>query len=838
MEKANVIPINIEEEMRSSYMDYAMSVIISRALPDVRDGLKPVHRRILYAMLGEGLVSGKKYSKCAGVVGEVLKRLHPHGDMAVYNALVRMAQPWNLRYTLIDGQGNFGSVDGDSPAAYRYTECRMQALTEWLLADLDKDTVDFIPNFDDTNKEPVVLPSKFPNLLVNGSEGIAVGMVSSIPPHNLTEIINATIKVIQSPEVSIDDLMEIVPGPDFPTAGTIYGSEPIKRAYKTGKGILKIRAKIRQETIKTGKRETEAIIVDELPYQVNKARLIEKIAELVHAKKIEGISKLRDESDRQGMRIVIELKRDAVSEVVINQLYKLTQLQHSYGITMRAIVQGRPRILNLKQVLECFIDHRREIITRRTRFELDKAKSRQHILEGLRIALSHIDEVIEIIKRSESTAAARGELREKFEFSEIQANQILDMPLKRLTQLERKSIEDEYNELAIRIERFEELLANISEIDKMIVEELHEVLEKFGDERRTQIEENEDAIEAEDMIAEEDMIVTVSHRGYIKRCIPSTYRSQKRGGKGVQGTKKLEESDGDFIEKIFVASTHAYLLVFTDKGRVHWIKVYRLPEMGRMARGRAVVNMIKFEEGEKLSAVLPVRHFEDGKYVVLISKKGHIKRVNLMDFSNVRKAGIKAAHIDEDDVLVSTLLTDGTQDCIVSTRNGMVIRFAETDARVMGRSARGPRAIKLSDNDEVVNMIMTGDTQGELISEDGEVEDFGEISLLSACEKGHGKRTYLSEYRVQNRGGRGVIDIKTEERNGKVVSTCRVSDKCEVMIVSTSGKIIRMPASDISPRGRNTLGVRLVNMKEGEKLASVARVTESESIEGEEEGEE
>ena len=829
MESTNIIAVNIEDEMRGSYMDYAMSVIIGRALPDVRDGLKPVHRRILYAMLREGLTAGKKYSKCAGVVGEVLKHYHPHGDGAVYDALVRMAQDWSMRYPLIDGQGNFGSVDGDPPAAYRYTECRMHRVTESMLADIDKDTVDFVPNFDDSTEEPVVLPSRVPNLLVNGAEGIAVGMASRIPPHNLREVITGAVRLIKEPGISVDELMEEVPGPDFPTSGLIYGSAPLRELYMTGKGIFKIRAKVHFDTVGTKKRE--AIIVDELPFQVNKARLVEKIAELVNHKKIEGVSKLRDESDRNGMRIVIELKRDAPGEVVLNRLYKLTQLQKSFSATMLAIVDGRPQVLGLKEILENFVDHRRAVITRRTRFELNKAKARLHILEGLKIALDHIDEVIELIKKSESAPVARDELQSRYSLSEVQAQQILDMPLKRLTGLERKAIEDEHRELTELVENLLKILSDTKEVDKIAVSELKEIAEKFGDERRTEIEEGGDEIDYEDMIAEEDQVVTISHRGYGKRCAIDTYNLQRRGGKGVQGTKKLDPDQEDFVSQLFVASTHAYLLVFTNKGQVHWLKVYRLPEANRTARGRAIVNMLKLDKDERVSEILPVRKFEEGKYVVLATKTGKIKRVNLMDFSNVRQSGIRATSLDEGDELIGARLTDGNADCLISVKSGLAIRFAEEDVRVMGRSARGVRAVRLAEGDEAVNLVTVDPS--DLLESDSDIADDEErdpkagIALLTFCENGYGKRTLIREYRRQGRGGKGILDIKTVERNGPVVGSCVLADDDEVMIITSAGKVIRIEATDISVVGRNTKGVRLVNLDEGERVAAVARIADT-----------
>lgn len=824
----NIVPITIEDEMRGSYLDYAMSVIIGRALPDVRDGLKPVHRRILYAMFGEGLLSNRKFSKCAGVVGEVLKKYHPHGDTAVYDSLVRMAQGWNMRYPLIDGQGNFGSVDGDPAAAYRYTECRMRALAESLLADIDKQTVDFSPNFDDSTQEPIVLPSRIPNLLINGAEGIAVGMASKIPPHNLREVVSAVIAQIKNPDISIEDLMQIIPGPDFPTGGIIYGGAILKEIYTTGRGSIKIRAKVRVETLK-GKKDVEAIIIDELPYQVNKARLVEKVAELVNEKRIVGISKIRDESDRQGMRVVFELKKDAIADVVINQLYTNTFLHKTFGVIMLAIVDGIPKELPLKSMLNCFIEHRRTVVIRRTRFDLDKARARIHILEGLRVALDNIDEIIKIIRASDSTAEAKENLIARFSLSEVQSQSILDMPLRRLTGLERKSLEDEYAEVSATIKALEALLSSVAEVDRVVVEELEEILSKYTDARRTEIDyEGGDDIDLEDLIAEEDMVVTISHKGYAKRCSPSLYRAQRRGGKGVQGTKKLAEADDDFISEMFIASTHAYLLVFNSLGKLNWLKVYNLPEGGRTARGRAIVNMLNMKESEKVSAIVPVRQFEDGKYVVLVTKRGIIKRVDLMSFSNIRKSGIIATSLDEGDELMAARLTDGKSDFVIATKQGMSIRFNEEEVRSMGRTARGVRAINLDDNDEVVSLsVLAPQIQGsEDATNNQEAAGQAPQTVLTICENGYGKRTKVEEYRQQGRGGKGVIDIKTSDRNGTVVGSILVSDADDVMLITTAGKIIRTSAGGISCVGRNTLGVTLVSLDENEKVAAVARVAD------------
>lgn len=835
IDNQNIIPITIEDEMRGSYLDYAMSVIIGRALPDVRDGLKPVHRRILYAMLREGLVSNKKFSKCAGVVGEVLKSFHPHGDSAVYDALVRLAQSWSMRYPLIDGQGNFGSVDGDPAAAYRYTECRMQSLAESLLADIEKGTVDFVPNFDESTEEPVVLPSRVPNLLINGAEGIAVGMASKIPPHNLGEVVRAVIKQLENPEVSVEELMEVIPGPDFPTGGIIYGASPIRQIYQTGRGTIKIRAKVRTETLTGPKKDIQAIVVDELPYQVNKARLIEKIAELVNEKRITGISKIRDESDRTGMRMVFELKRDAIAEVVINQLYSSTFLQRSFGVIMLSIVDGVPKELPLKSMLQCFIDHRRTVVVRRTRFELDKARSRLHILEGFKIALDHIDEVIKTIRASDTTADAKEALIARFSLSEIQAQSILDMPLRRLTGLERKSLEDEYREVSETIVGLEKILSSTKEVDTVIVTELEEILAKFSDERRTEIEvAGGDDIDLEDLIAEEDMVVSISHKGYAKRCSPSLYRAQKRGGKGVQGNKKLAEKDEDFVTDLFIASTHAYLLVFTSSGKLYWVKVYNLPEAGRTSRGRAIVNMLNLSPDETVSAILPVRNFEEGRYIAMITRKGIIKRLDLMAVSNVRKSGIIATSLDEGDELMGVLLTDGNSDFIITTKNGLTIRFLETDVRSMGRTARGVKAINLDDDDVVVSISTL--EKDEASTDSSEPKTASEKALLTVSEKGYGKRTLTNEYRAQGRGGKGVIDIKTNDRNGAVVGSVLVNPGDDVMLVTSSGKIIRMNAGGISCVGRNTMGVRLISLEEGEKVAVIAYLADTgEEEEGEEE---
>lgn len=817
--------VNIEDEMRQSYMDYAMSVIVGRALPDARDGLKPVQRRVLYAMLGEGLVSNRKHSKCAGVVGEVLKRLHPHGDSSVYEALVRLAQPWNLRYPLVDGQGNFGSVDGDPAAAYRYTECRMTALSERLLEDIDKDTVDFIPNFDDSNVEPVVLPSAFPNLLVNGADGIAVGMATHIPPHNLGEVVGAVIALLENPKISLGELMQHIPGPDFPTGGTIYGRGSIAEAYSTGKGVLQIRAKTSIESVKQKSREGEAIVVHEIPFQVNKARLIERIAELVNEKEIDGIARIRDESDRSGMRIVMELKRDATAEVVLNQLYKLTPMQTSFGIINLAIVEGQPVICPLSKLLGCFIDHRRDVVTRRTQFDLKKAQERMHILEGFRIALLNIDEVIQIIKKSETPKDAKGNLNRRFELTDIQSQAILDLRLQKLTGMERLAVEREHEELRNEIARLLLILSDSKKVDEIISTELRAVRDTFGDVRRTEIIDDGGEINVEDLIEDEEMVVSISHKGYAKRTSTSNYRSQKRGGKGIAGAASNDE---DFIEHLFVTSTLADLLVFTSLGRLYWLKVYEIPEAGRTARGRALVNLLQLKQDENITTILPVRQFAEDRYLLMATRQGVVKKVGLMEFSRSRKSGIIACGLNEGDTLIGVSETSGQDEVILATKTGMAIRFTETDVRTMGRSAVGVRGIKLDAGDEVVGMtIVAPQGNGTPIAEENEA------TLLTVCENGYGKRTRLSDYRAQGRGGKGVIDIQTEGRNGPVIGVSAVQHDSGVMLITSSGKVIRMDARDISVIGRNTMGVRLMNLDEGEKAVAIAHLMDNESSEAE-----
>ncbi|HVO25632.1 MAG TPA: DNA gyrase subunit A [Candidatus Margulisiibacteriota bacterium] len=805
--KANKIPINIEDEIRQSYMDYAMSVIIGRALPDARDGLKPVHHRVLFAMYDLGNDWNRPYKKSARVVGDVIGKYHPHGDVAVYDTIVRMAQDFSMRYPLVDGQGNFGSVDGDPPAAMRYTEIRMARIASELLADLDKETVDFVPNYDDTLKEPVVLPARIPNLLVNGSSGIAVGMATNIPPHNLGEVCDALVALIQNPNLTVAELMQFVPGPDFPTAGFIHGRSAIRDAYTTGKGILQLRARAGTETDKrTGR---TSIIVKEIPYQVNKAKLIERMAELVNEKRLEGISDLRDESDREGMRIVIELKKDANPDVILNQLYKLTPMQESFGIIMLAIVDNRPKLLTLKDALQVFIGHRKEVVTRRTVFELRKAEERLHILDGLKIALDHLDAVIKLIRAAKDPATAKTGLVQQFQLSEIQAQAILDMRLQRLTGLERDKILEEHAEVQKQIARYKEILGDEREVYKIIVTELEEVKKLHADERRTQIVDESTEISIEDMIVEEDMAVTISHEGYIKRNAAALYRAQRRGGRGKIGATTKEE---DFVEHLFVASTHSYILFFTTSGKVYWIKVHEIPQAGRAARGKAIINLLNLEKDEKISAFLPVREFQEGRYVVFATKNGTVKKTDLMAYSNPRKAGIIAITLDEGDEVIGVRLTDGQQELILSTREGQAIRFKEEDVRSMGRGAGGVRGITLDENDSVVGL--------DVVSPGA--------TLLAVAERGYGKRTEMDEYRLTRRGGKGIITMRTTEKTGLVVGVRMVTDDDDIMLVTDGGKVIRTPVRGISVIGRNTQGVRLIDLADGEKVVGVARLAEKE----------
>ncbi len=815
----NKVTVNIVDEMRKSYMDYAMSVIVGRALPDVRDGLKPVHRRILYAMHDLGNDYNKPYKKSARVVGDVIGKYHPHGDSAVYDTIVRMAQDFSMRHPLVDGQGNFGSIDGDSAAAMRYTEIRMDKLAHELLADIEKETVDYGPNYDDSLEEPLVLPCKFPNLLVNGSEGIAVGMATKIPPHNLGEVINGLVALIDDPRLNDDDLIDIIPGPDFPTAGFINGREGIKEAYKTGRGIVQMRARAIVEVDRRSGRE--AIVVTEIPYQVNKAKLIEKMADLVKEKKIEGISDLRDESDRDGMRIVIELKKDTVPGVIINQLYKMTAMQSSFGIIMLAIISGQPKILTLREVLNSFIDHRREIVTRRCIFELKKAEAREHILQGFKIALDNLDEVIQIIKSSKTPAEAKISLMGRFGFSEIQAQEILNMRLHRLTGLEQEKILEELREILALIARLMEILASEVEILKIIKEELIEVQEKFANPRRTEILDRSADLTLEDMIVEEDMVVTVTHGGYIKRNAVSLYRAQRRGGKGKSGIKPKEE---DFVENLFIASTHSYVLVFTDLGKVYWLKVHEIPQGGRASRGKAIVNLLQLAPEEKVMTILPVKTFEEGKYIVTATAKGIIKKTDLMAYSNPRSGGIIALTIDDDDHLIEARLTDGKRDLLLATRNGKSIRFPESDVRPMGRPARGVRGMNLEGDDEVIGLQS--------------VTDSTSLALVTITENGYGKRTDIEEYRVQSRGGKGIITIKTSERNGRVVDIKMVDEDSDLMFITNRGKLLRTAVKNFRSIGRNTQGVRMMVLEEDEFIVSVAKLAEKDNADESEQAEE
>jgi DNA gyrase subunit A len=801
------IPVNIEDEMKKSYMDYAMSVIIGRALPDVRDGLKPVHRRILYAMNELSNDWDKPYKKSARIVGDVMGKYHPHGDMAIYDSIVRMAQDFSLRYPLIDGQGNFGSVDGDPPAAMRYTEIRMAKIAAELLADIDKETVDFVPNYDDTSVEPWVLPSKFPNLVVNGSSGIAVGMATNIPPHNLVETINALIALIETPDISLPGLMDHIPGPDFPTGGFIYGREGIRQAYETGKGVIQLRARALIERDRKGEREN--IIITELPYQTNKAKLIERVAELVQEKVIEGIANIRDESDRDGMRVVIELKRNEVAEVILNQLYKHTQMQTSFGIILLAIHQNQPKLLSLKEMLHLFIQHRQEVVIRRSRFDLKKAEARAHILEGLKKAIDHIDAIIATIKASKTPKEAKDRLIEKFAFSDVQAQAILEMRLQRLTNLEQRKIVEEYEDTIKLINRLKALLASERLILNAIKEELLSIRDAFGDERKTEIAETAPEIRVEDLIAEEDMVVTITHTGYIKRNPISLYRSQHRGGKGKMGINVKEE---DFVEDLFIASTHDYILFFTDAGKIHWMKVHELPQAGRITRGKAIVNLLHLGPEEKATTILSLKDFAKGKFITFMTKRGTIKKTALEAYSNPRSGGIIAIHLDDEDELISAKLTDGKQYLFIGTKMGKAIHFPENQIREMGRTAHGIRGIKISKEDEVVGM--------ELVAP--------HTQILTVMEHGYGKRTQASEYRIQNRGGSGIFTVKRTQKTGDVIGLKTVLDEDELMLISNKGKIIRLRAVDIPVQGRSTQGVRLITLEEGERVVAIAKLAEKE----------
>ncbi|WIV12608.1 DNA gyrase subunit A [Proteiniborus sp. MB09-C3] len=805
-EERNILPINIEDEMKTSYLDYAMSVIVSRAIPDVRDGLKPVHRRILYSMNELGNTPDKPHKKSARIVGDTLGKYHPHGDSSVYDAMVKLAQNFSTRYMLVDGHGNFGSVDGDGAAHMRYTEARMSKIALEMLRDLGKDTVDYRLNFDETLNEPIVLPSRFPNLLVNGSSGIAVGMATSIPPHNLAEVIDGAIMMIDDPEVQVDDLLDCIKGPDFPTGAVIMGKEGIKSAYRTGRGKVRVRAKADIEQNSKGR---TSIIITEIPYQVNKARLIEKIADLVREKSLEGISDLRDESDRSGMRIVIEIKRDANPNIVLNNLYKHTQLQDTFSIIMIAIVNGEPKLLNLKQMLRYYLDHQKEIIVRRTQFDLNKAEERAHILEGLRIALDNIDAVIALIRGSITVVEAKEGLMNNFGLTEKQSQAILDMRLQRLTGLERDKIEEEYEALIIEINRLKEILANERLIYQIIREELIEIKENYKDERRTEIRPLAEEIDIEDMIQEENVAITLTHFGYIKRMPEDTYKAQKRGGKGVTGLTTREE---DFVEHLFVTSTHDNLLFFTNQGRVYSLKAYEIPEAKRQAKGTAIINLLQLNSGENISAIIPIKDFGPDDFLVLVTQNGTIKKTKLEQFENIRKSGLIAISLRENDELISVRRTDGKSDIILVTSNGMSIRFNEEDVRDMGRTAMGVKAINLNKDDKLVGM--------------GTVEDGKDLLVIS--ESGYGKRTSLDEYRVQSRGGKGIKTYNVKDRTGKLISAKIVEEDDEIMIISLSGVIIRLKVSDISQMGRSTQGVTLMRFGKDDRVVSVATVVAEE----------
>jgi DNA gyrase subunit A len=823
-------PVNIEDEMKRSYMDYAMSVIIGRALPDARDGLKPAHRRVLYGMKTMGLSAGRGYRKCAKIVGEVMGNFHPHGDASIYDTLVRLAQDFNMRYPTVDGQGNFGSIDGDRPAAMRYTEARLKALADDMMTDLDKETVDFTPNYDETSEEPTVLPAPFPNLLVNGSAGIAVGMATNVPPHNLREVIDACVWLIEQTHLSqaggpgsdesgpaltradkLRNLIRLVPAPDFPTGGFIVGRQGAVQAYMTGRGSILMRAKSDVETNKKGDRQS--IVVTEIPYQVNKAKLIERIADLVREKTIEGISDLRDESDRDGMRVVIELKRGEVPEVILNNLYKHTPMQLSFGIIMLAIVGGRPKVMSLLELIETFVEFRRDIVRRRTEFELRKAEARYHILEGLKIALDHLDAVITLIRGSKTVPEARDGLMTQFSLSQIQAQAILDMQLQRLTGLERQKILDELAELLKTIERLRAILASERLLMQIIVDELKMVREKYGDDRRTEIIDGESGeLSIEELIAEEDMAITVSNTGYIKRTAISTYRNQRRGGKGRIGMRTRAE---DFVSHLFVASTHAYIMIFSDRGRAYWLKVHEIPDVGPDGKGKAIANLVSMEEGEHIAAMLTVKEFEDDKFVVMGSRKGVIKKTPLSAFSNPRAGGIIAMGVEEGDAVITVQVTDGSGEIFIGTRNGMAIRFQEGDVRPMGRAAFGVRGITLRDDDYVVAI--------EVVRPGG--------ALLTVTERGYGKRTEIEEYRVQSRGGVGVINIQTSDRNGQVVGVAYVQAGDELLVITQQGMILRMQTDDVRAIGRATQGVKMIDIETEDQVVSIARLVEKEDEE-------
>jgi DNA gyrase subunit A len=802
-----IIPVYIEDEMKDSYISYAMSVIVGRALPDVRDGLKPVHRRILYTMKQLSLEHNKPHKKSARIVGACLGQYHPHGDMAVYDALARMVQDFSLRYPLIDGQGNFGSIDGDAVAAMRYTEARLASITDWVLADLEKDTVKFMPNFDDTLKEPTVLPGALPNLLVNGSSGIAVGMATNMPPHNLSEVVDGITAVIDDPEIELKDLMKHVTGPDFPTGGIICGKEGIMDAYKTGRGRVIVHAKASTEELKGGKQQ---IVITEIPYQVNKTNLIESIAALVQSKRIEGISDLRDESDKDGMRIVIELRRDQNEAVILNQLYKHTQMQTTFGIIMLALVNNRPEVLSLKQLIRHYVNHRKEIVIRRTKFDLAKAEGRAHILEGLKIALKNLDKIINLIKKSKDPKVAKEALMKKFDLSERQAQAILEMQLQRLTGLEREKIDKEYLELLKRIEYLKGILESEKKVLEIIKNEALEIKKKYGDERRTALLGKIQEFEIEDLIAKEDMVITISHSDYIKRFPVSSYKKQKRGGKGVTGAGTKEE---DFIQDIFIASTHANMLFFTNKGKAHLLKVYDIPQAGRLSKGKSIVNLLRLSQGESITSSIAVKEFEEDKNLFMVTKEGKAKKTALTDFANMRRGGINAVNIGKDDVLIDARLTMKGDDIFIATREGKAIRFPEKQIRQMGRNAAGVRGVKLGKKDEVVGMAVVRDRKA---------------ALLTVTRNGFGKRTEASQYRVQSRGGKGIINIRVTSKNGPVVGLKMVSDRDGIMLITQGGMIVRCPVKDIRTTGRASQGVRIIRLAPKDNVASVASVVKEE----------
>lgn len=797
-----VVPVSLEEEMKSSYIDYAMSVIVARALPDVRDGLKPVHRRVLFGMHELGVPHNKPYKKSARIVGEVLGKYHPHGDTAVYDSMVRMVQDFSLRYPLVDGQGNFGSVDGDSPAAMRYTEARLARIADEMLRDLDKNTVAFAANFDESLQEPTVLPSYLPNLLINGASGIAVGMATNIPPHNLGEIVDGLVAIIDKPKTTPEELIKIVKAPDFPTGGIIYGYDGVKEAFLTGRGRIVIRAKANIETLKN---DRENIIITEIPYQVNKATLIEKIAELVRAGKIDGISNIRDESDRDGMRVVIELKRDGQPTLTLNQLFKHTAMQVTFGVIMLALVNGQPKVLTLQQMMQHFLDHRMDVLKKRTQFDLDAAERRAHILEGYIIALDNIDAVIQTIKKSKDTETAKNNLMKKFKLSEIQAKAILDMRLQRLTGLERQKIEDEYKETIKFIERQKGILTNEKKRWSIIKDELLALRERYADERRTAIERELKEFSLEDIIAEEDVVVTISHAGFIKRFPVSGYRKQGRGGKGVTGAGTREE---DFIEHMFIASTHHYIMFFTDKGKCYWLKVHEIPEGGRATKGRSILNLIEKDKEEKITAFVTVKEFTDDKFIVMATEKGTVKKTVLSAYSNIRRGGINAISLVAGDRLIEAKLSEGKNEIIIGTRNGMATRFNEKDVRNMGRTATGVRGIRLRKGDVVIGMLVIRNA----------------TTLMVVTEKGFGKRSEIEDYRLSRRGGKGVITVKTSDRNGKLIAMKEVNDADELVIITTGGMVIRQAVKELRVMGRNTQGVRLIRLNEGDDIADIARV--------------